>query len=350
MHQLILLAVSFPMLLAAPWLELQPAQPAQNKSMLTFSLEKPIEKLWEEFKAMHNKHYETTEEEFRKDVFSTNVKKIQMHNYLYQKGKKSYSMDLNQFGDMEHHEFVGYMNGLKLTLNRTRQGSAYLSPNYMTVPDSVDWRQKGYVTPVKNQGQCGSCWAFSTTGSLEGQNFKKTGKLVSLSEQQLVDCSEKFGNNGCNGGLMDNAFKYIKANKGLDTEDSYPYLGKDAQCHFNPQAVGATDTGFTDIEQGSESQLQEAVAANGPVSVAIDASHETFQFYKTGVYDEPECSSSQLDHGVLVVGYGKSAEGVAFWIVKNSWGPTWGDEGYIMMSRNKDNQCGIASSASFPLV
>ncbi|XP_020632122.1 cathepsin L-like [Orbicella faveolata] len=211
------------------------------------------------------------------------------------------------------------LNGYKMKnnlLGSKDKASTFLTPSNLKIPDTVDWRTEGYVTPVKNQAHCGSCWAFSTTGSLEGQHFKKTGKLVSLSEQNLVDCSESFGNNGCHGGLMDNAFKYIKSNDGVDTEQSYPYLAKVGTCHFNVSDVGATDTGFVDIASGDESALQAASASIGPISVAIDASHSSFQFYHTGVYDEPACSSTQLDHGVLVVGYG-SEDGQDYWLVKN---------------------------------
>ncbi|KAK3733991.1 hypothetical protein QZH41_009857, partial [Actinostola sp. cb2023] len=303
---------------------------------------------WQAWKSFHGKKYTTdSEETFRKGIWKDNLKKILHRNTE----GHSYSLAMNHLGDFTQNEFRYFYNGMKAHYsNHTKQtGSRFLPPSNLKLPTVVDWRKEGYVTPVKNQGQCGSCWAFSTTGSLEGQHFKKSGKLVSLSEQNLVDCSTAYGNHGCQGGLMDNAFRYIKANDGIDTEQSYPYEGSNDRCRFKTSNVGASDTGYVDITRGSESDLQSASASVGPISVAIDASHLSFQFYHSGVYDNSGCSSTQLDHGVLVVGYG-TYQGKDYWLVKNSWGPGWGLEGYIRMSRNKNNQCGIATQASYPLV
>ncbi|CAF1013726.1 unnamed protein product [Rotaria sordida] len=306
---------------------------------------------WKLWKDMHNKYYSDSEEHVRRAIWESNLKTVQNHNLQADLGVHTYWLGMNKYADMTITEFAKMMNGFNATMHgqRTQNRQEFTRNLDVSLPDTVDWRDKGYVTDVKDQAQCGSCWAFSATGALEGQHFKASGTLVSLSEQNLVDCSGKQGNMGCNGGLMDQAFEYIKVNSGIDKEDSYPYEAKDNQCRFKASDVGATDTGYTDITSKDESALQQAVATVGPISVAIDANHITFQLYKRGVYNEPFCSQVRLDHGVLAVGYGTDS-GKAYWLVKNSWGKGWGDHGYIKMSRNKRNQCGIATAASYPTV
>lgn len=358
MLQLGLFAVLFAVVFSAPqsnyvqWFEMEPAKKVQRHNLAKTIFE-DLYTEWEKFKNNHGKTYENLkEEEHRFGVFTRNLEYIKKHNTEYNAGLHSYYLGVNHLADLEVEEFRK-LNGYRKSKNAsltTGGCSTYLSASNVKVPDEVDWRKEGYVTPVKNQGQCGSCWSFSTTGSLEGQTFKKTQILISLSEQQLVDCSGKFGNEGCNGGLMDNAFAYIKSVGGIESEEEYPYKHKQSKCKAVKSEFVAEDTGCVDVESGSEDKLKEALATVGPISVAIDASHQSFQLYESGVYDEPDCSSEQLDHGVLTVGYGTSDDGQDYWIVKNSWGTTWGKEGYIMMSRNKKNQCGIATQASYPLV
>ncbi|ERL86466.1 cathepsin L [Dendroctonus ponderosae] len=316
-----------------------------------------VQEQWNSFKVQHKKQYESeTEERFRMKIFMDNSHKVAKHNKLFEQGLYPYKLAMNKYGDLLHHEFVGLLNGFNRTKTYLKRGElqdsiTFIEPAHVDIPDTVDWRQEGAVTPVKDQGHCGSCWSFSATGALEGQHFRQTKKLVSLSEQNLVDCSSRFGNNGCNGGLMDNAFRYIKNNGGIDTEAAYPYMGEDEKCRYSAKNRGATDKGFVDIPSGDEDKLKAAVATVGPISIAIDASHESFQLYSNGVYSDPTCSSTELDHGVLVVGYGTDEKtGMDYWLVKNSWGDTWGLDGYIKMARNQDNQCGVATQASYPLV
>jgi cathepsin L len=306
------------------------------------------------FKVDYQRKYVTPEMEAKRlAIFGDNLRFIQAHNQRFLMNVVTFEVGVNQFADMTNEEFSSMMNGLKLVPTEVFEGngSTYLSPAFGALPASVDWRTKGYVTPVKDQGQCGSCWAFSATGALEGQHFKKTNQLVSLSEQNLVDCSGRYGNMGCNGGWPYQAFNYIKDNKGVDTEASYKYEAINDKCRYNPANSGATCTGYVSIQPtGSEANLQDAVANIGPISVAIDASHMSFQLYKKGMYIENACSTTRLDHAVLAVGYGTTTDGQDYWLVKNSWAASWGDQGYIMMARNHKNMCGIATQAAYPLV
>ncbi|CAF2632084.1 unnamed protein product [Rotaria sp. Silwood2] len=306
---------------------------------------------WALFKSVYQKQYNTTEEEnIRQKIWERNLAKIHQHNLEADLGIHTYTLGMNRFGDLTNEQFRQQMNGFKaLKIKNNHDRHTFIAPSNIVLPKSIDWRKEGYVTPVKDQGQCGSCWAFSATGALEGQHFAKTKKLISLSEQNLVDCSDFVGNMGCWGGLMDRAFQYIKINEGIDTEDSYPYEGVDRLCRFESANIGAIDTGYIDITAQNEDDLQLAIAIIGPISVAIDASQDSFQFYKSGVYNEPACSSTKLDHGVLAVGYDTTSSN-DYYIIKNSWGTSWGMEGYIWMSRNNKNQCGIATMASYPLI
>ncbi|XP_053386830.1 procathepsin L-like isoform X3 [Mercenaria mercenaria] len=310
-----------------------------------------LDKEWESYKSAYGKQYEPHMEGLRRQIWESNIKYIELHNLEADRGLHTYTLGMNKYGDMTIDEFVSVMNGYKQneTIGDCSKYNPPMNVDLSSLPETVDWRTKGYVTGVKDQGQCGSCWAFSATGSIEGQNFKKTGKLVSLSEKNLMDCSGPEGNKGCQGGNVDRAFAYVIKNKGIDTEKSYPYKPKDGQCMFKRQSVGATMRSCRDIKSGSEDNLKSAVATVGPVSVSIDASHKSFQLYRSGVYNERLCSSTKLDHAVLAVGYGKEKTD-DYWLVKNSWGMSWGQKGYIMMSRNKRNQCGIATRASYPIM
>nr|AAI08032.1 Cathepsin L, 1 b [Danio rerio] len=318
------------------------------------SIDIQLDDHWNSWKSQHGKSYHEDVEVGRRMIWEENLRKIEQHNFEYSYGNHTFKMGMNQFGDMTNEEFRQAMNGYTHDPNQTSQGPLFMEPSFFAAPQQVDWRQRGYVTPVKDQKQCGSCWSFSSTGALEGQLFRKTGKLISMSEQNLVDCSRPQGNQGCNGGLMDLAFQYVKENKGLDSEQSYPYLARDdLPCRYDPRFNVAKITGFVDIPSGNELALMNAVAAVGPVSVAIDASHQSLQFYQSGIYYERACSSSRLDHAVLVVGYGYQGADVAgnrYWIVKNSWSDKWGDKGYIYMAKDKNNHCGVATKASYPLM
>ncbi|XP_048656237.1 procathepsin L-like isoform X2 [Marmota marmota marmota] len=247
------------------------------------ALEYGLNAQWHQWKAKHGKTYGTNEEGWRRAVWEKNMKMIEQHNEEYSQGKHGFTMAMNAFGDMTNEEFRQVRNSVQY--QKLQRGAVFQEPLFGDVPESVDWRKKGYVTPVKDQGHCGSCWAFSATGALEGQIFRKTGKLISLSEQNLVDCSRAQGNMGCSGGLMDFAFQYIKDNGGLDSEDSYPYEAKDGSCRYKPENSVANNTGVIYIPKHEEA-LKKAVASVGPISVSIDASLRSFQFYKkVGVKD-----------------------------------------------------------------
>jgi len=308
---------------------------------------------FEAFVKKFEKTYKTAEEyAMRFAIFVEN--RIYIHRMNMEHSSATFAV--NEFADMTWHEFRSiYVGGFKSSLAKRWNGLTHLGTHKYSgaeLPKEVDWTTKGAVTPVKNQGQCGSCWAFSTTGAMEGAWQIATGKLTSLSEQQLVDCSKKEGNMGCGGGLMDNGFKFGEENE-MCTEESYPYKAANGECKTScTTGIPKGDiTGFTDVQPDDEQALMEAVS-KGPVSIAIEADHQAFQFYSGGVLKK--ACGTQLDHGVLLVGYGES-NGVKFWKVKNSWGSNWGAEGYIELEMEnspdgKAGECGLMSQPSFPVV
>jgi len=259
-------------------------------------------------------------------------------------------MGHNQFSDLTSDEFrerVGLNKGVPEFFKSEGTGMRPLHQIRASLPSSIDWVTKGAVTDVKDQGSCGSCWSFSTTGCMEAAYFLKTGSLASFSEQQLVSCDTN--DSGCNGGLMDNAFEWIQDNGGIFTEDDYPYTsstGTISRCKSTCTEVsGTTPKSCTDVSE-SELALESAVSQQ-PVSVAIEADQLGFQLYSSGVFTG-RCGTS-LDHGVLAVGYGTDS-GTDYWKVKNSWGSSWGESGYIRLERGKNQtggQCGIFMSASY---
>lgn len=309
-----------------------------------------LESEWNTFKTEYGKRYENeNEEQLRRLIFRDNKEMIDKHNQLYIAGEVTYEMGVNQFTDLLSTEFESLMlPSLNITEYDSLVDFIYTPPENVELPSEIDWRSRGAVTEVKNQGKCGSCWAFPAVGTLEGQHFLKTNRLMSLSAQNLVDCASQapYKNKGCDGGWPHLALQYIQQNGGIDTEDSYSYEAVKKACRFNKNNIGATLRGILKIKE-SEQILTAAIAIVGPISVGVDATH--MQSYRSGVYDDPSCNH-QVNHAVTVVGYGHDSKGGDYWLVKNSWGSGFGENGYIRMSRNKNNQCQIASYAFFPLV
>nr|AAC49361.1 P21 [Petunia x hybrida] len=296
------------------------------------------------FARRYGKRYDSVEEiKQRFDIFLDNLEMINSHN---DKGL-SYKLGVNEFSDLTWDEFRRDRLGAAQNCSATTKGNLKLRD--AVLPETKDWREAGIVSPVKNQGKCGSCWTFSTTGALEAAYTQKFGKGISLSEQQLVDCAGAFNNFGCNGGLPSQAFEYIKSNGGLETEEAYPYTGKNGLCKFSSQNVGVKVTDSVNITLGAEDELKYAVALVRPVSVAFEVV-KGFKQYKSGVYTSTECGTTPMDvnHAVLAVGYGVEY-GVPFWLIKNSWGADWGDNAYFKMEMGND-MCGIATCASYPVV
>ncbi|XP_065193392.1 procathepsin L-like [Sycon ciliatum] len=308
---------------------------------------------WIGFKTAFGKSYSSRQEELlRRNVFRKNQELIQETNQK----KLGFTVAMNQFADLTKDDFARSGLAQPEATNYKRTGGAFLFPENedpANLPTEVDWRKHGYVTAAKDQKlrKCGSCWAFAATGALEGQHFRKTGKLVSLSEQNLVDCASAEGDAGCRGGLPSYAFTYIAINGGIMSEADYPYKAVKGNCSYNRNRAVAHDIGWVRLPAMNETTLKQAVATIGPVAVAIDANDPLFWSYKSGIFNSTSCGSGRqyLTHGVLVVGYG-TQDGKDYWLVKNSVGTSYGQDGYIKMTRNADNQCGIATLPSYPVV
>jgi len=297
-------------------------------------------------------------------VWLKHLEYVVEHNTKLAAKGKGYRVGMNVFADVEH---GAWRDAMGFTAAFVRGGATpsssrafrYDGVNIDSLPERVDWTEKGVVTDVKAQGTCGSCWAFSTTGAIEGVDAIVTGELKSLSEQMLIDC-ETTRDDGCDGGLMDFAFDFVHANGGIDTEESYPYREKQGQCDLNRlNRHVVTIDGFEDVPEDDEVALKKAVA-HQPVSVAIEADHLEFQLYSGGVFDDLSCGTD-LNHGVLVVGYGADRHGAGgnstarpYWKVKNSWGALWGEGGFVKLARTverklDEGECGVAKMASYPV-
>ena len=294
--------------------------------------------------AKYGKSYGTKEEfAFRAEIFKKNIARIVEENL---NSKNTFTVGINKFADWTPSEFKRILS-IK-PRERTQAAKSLLSSN-VSIPPSIDWRTEGAVNNVKDQGQCGSCWAFSAVASMEGRWKIKTGNLLNLSEQQLVDCSGSYGNEGCNGGWMDQGFEYAKDFFMMTTAD-YPYKAVDQNCQYNAAKatqVKTTGAGFTDVIENNANELKVAIAA-GPVAVAIEADTFVFQFYTSGILNSSKCGTD-LDHGVTAVGYGVDSTKGEYYIVRNSWGASWGNKGYINIAIvDGPGICGIQMQPSYP--
>jgi hypothetical protein len=308
--------------------------------------ESHLHKLFDDFKKTYNRNYvNELEHEQRKHIFRHNLRFVNSKN----RAPLTYKLRLNHFADLTEDE-MKVRRGFRRSTLGYNGGLPFNKADYEHVwlPDQLDWRVLGAVTQVKDQAVCGSCWSFGTVGAVEGAYFLKTGQLERFSQQELIDCSWGELNNGCDGGEDFRSYEFIRKH-GLATEDAYgPYMAVDGYCKMKSVNSTVQITGFVNVTSGDAEALKLALYSHGPISVAIDASHRSLSFYAYGVYYEPDCSSEDLDHAVLAVGYG-TLNGQAYWLVKNSWSTYWGNDGYVLMSQ-KNNNCGVTTSPTYVLM
>ncbi|EOA24340.1 hypothetical protein CARUB_v10017578mg [Capsella rubella] len=307
-----------------------------------------VEKHEQWMSRFHRVYSHDAEKASRFEIFKKNLKFVESFNM---NANKTYKLDVNKFSDLTDEEFKARYMGLLVPEATSSLDSyntvSFTHENVTETGESMDWRQEGAVTPVKNQGQCGCCWAFSAVAAVEGITKISKGELVSLSEQQLLDCNTE--NTGCGGGYLWKAFKYIINNQGITTEDSYPYQTSQQTC-YSTRSVAATISAYETVPQNDEEALLKAVSQQ-PVSVGIDGSGAAFKQYSGGIFDGEYCGTYQT-HAVTVVGYGTSEEGIKYWLLKNSWGEQWGENGYMRIKRDVDapeGACGLAQYAIYPL-
>ncbi|XP_031777893.1 cathepsin L1-like isoform X1 [Nasonia vitripennis] len=315
-----------------------------------------LDEYWHLYKMRHNKTYTGTLEAVRREAWEDNLLKIYEHNLLAAAGHHEYILRDNHIADLSTSSYMREL--VKLVPSRRRRLDddemvAAVLHDPRRIPKSLDWREKGFVTKPENQRDCGSCYAYSIAGSIAGQIFRQTGIVVPLSEQQLVDCSTQTGNLGCSGGSLRNTLRYLERSKGLMTDATYPYTAhsgctrasqKQGVCKFQRKLSVVNVTSWAILPARDERALEAAVATIGPIAASINAGPRTFQLYHSGIYDDPTCSSDLVNHAMLIVGYTPN-----YWILKNWWGASWGENGYMRLRKGK-NRCGVANYAAYAKV
>jgi cathepsin L len=311
------------------------------------SLHAVLQAKWNNFKATHSKEYHHKEEPKRMQAFLRNTYEIEVHNERFAKGLESFHLGHNHFTDMTHEEFV---NTVLMKTPRDPQEHAMNATTLAMpstpmpgIPENLDWRSRT-AGRVKNQGSCGSCYTFGSAGALESAYFRKTNRQIDLSEQHLLDCSSgrTYGNSGCNGGLEGKVFEFVKKNGGVHLSSDYPYQAKVGTCQTRGQKHAAV---ASYVHLDNEVAITNGLASVGPMAAGICASARKFYMYSGGVFDDAQCGTN-LDHSVVLVGYG-TANGIKYYTIKNSWGESWGEKGYMRLNRN---HCAINRDGIYPIL
>lgn len=325
-----------------------------------------LQAAWAQFQSHHKRRFDSTTESARRyAIFAHNMHHVRKHQQAFQAGNSTFTVRINRFADLTPDE-IAARNGFNMTAHnvlyrereqhngkhrRRHRRDAGDDQQQQQLPAEFNWVPQGAVGPVVDQGQCGACWAFSAAAALEGLHFRQTGALPSpLSTQQMIDCSSSDYLMGCNGGVMSEAFQYVRQAGGLVASSSYPYEGAQQSCQLEGNmAKLETESSYQTVTPNDADALMAALVANGPISIAIDGGQDSLQFYNGGIYSDRQCG--QPNHAVLLVGYGTDTEtGLDYWLVKNSWGASWGENGYVRIERNADGDgsCCVTCLGVYP--